>query len=111
MHVLEFLARHNAEHPCRIHRVTSMKSLLVSLAVLAVSLLPAASAEMATSAAMQVGVAHIGGLYSFSDSDYLNEGATAALSLGARCIKMSLSLDTEKTDVSRLSLSFPVAEG
>ncbi len=43
----------------------------------------------------QLGVAHIGGRYSFSDSDYLNEGAVAAYSIGARCIKVSLSLDTD----------------
>lgn len=43
----------------------------------------------------QLGVAHIGGLYSFSDIDYLNEGAATAHSLGARCIKVSLSLDTD----------------
>lgn len=43
----------------------------------------------------QVGVAHIGGLYSFSKTDYLNEGAATAHAVGARCIKVSLSLDTE----------------
>ncbi len=43
----------------------------------------------------QLGVAHIGGLYSFTDTDYLNEGADAALSIGARCIKVNLSLDTD----------------
>ena len=32
----------------------------------------------------QLGVAHIGGLYSFSDTDYLNEGAAAAQNIGAR---------------------------
>lgn len=44
----------------------------------------------------QLGVAHIGGLYSFTETDYLNEGAAAAHAIGARCIKVSLSLDTEK---------------
>ncbi len=43
----------------------------------------------------QLGVAHIGGLYSFSEKDYLNEGAATAHALGARCIKVSLSLDTD----------------
>lgn len=43
----------------------------------------------------QLGVAHIGGVYSLSEADYLNEGAAAAESLGARCIKVSLSLDTD----------------
>ena len=43
----------------------------------------------------QLGVAHIGGLYSFSDTDYLNEGAAAARNIGARCIKVGLSLDTD----------------
>jgi hypothetical protein len=43
----------------------------------------------------QLGVAHIGGLYSFSETDYLNEGAETAHAIGARCIKVSLSLDTD----------------
>ena len=43
----------------------------------------------------QLGVAHIGGLYSFSETDYLNEGAATARAVGARCIKVSLSLDTD----------------
>ena len=43
----------------------------------------------------QLGVAHIGGLYSFSETDYLNEGAATAEAIGARCIKVSLSLDTD----------------
>ena len=41
----------------------------------------------------QLGVAHIGGRYSFSETDYLNEGAATARAIGARCIKVSLSLD------------------
>ena len=40
---------------------------------------------------MQLGVAHIGGLYSFSDTDYLNEGAAVARNIGARCIKVALA--------------------
>lgn len=43
----------------------------------------------------QLGVAHIGGRYAFSRSDYLNEGAAAAQAIGAKCIKVSLSLDTD----------------
>jgi hypothetical protein len=43
----------------------------------------------------QLGLAHVGGLYSFSKTDYLNEGAAAAHEIGARCIKVSLSLDTD----------------
>lgn len=43
----------------------------------------------------QLGVAHIGGLYSFSQTDYLNEGAATAQAIGARCLKVSLSLDTD----------------
>jgi hypothetical protein len=43
----------------------------------------------------QLGVAHIGGRYAFSEEDYLNEGAAKIRSLGARCIKVSLSLDTD----------------
>jgi hypothetical protein len=43
----------------------------------------------------QLGVAHIGGRYSFSETDYLNEGAATAYAIGARCIKVTLSLDTD----------------
>ncbi len=43
----------------------------------------------------QLGVAHIGGLYALSGNDYLNEGAAKARAIGARCIKVSLSLDTD----------------
>lgn len=43
----------------------------------------------------QLGVAHIGGLYSFSNTDFLNEGAAMAETLGAKCIKVSLTLDTD----------------
>lgn len=42
-----------------------------------------------------LGVAHIGGRYALTTSDYLNEGAAKAHALGARCIKVALSLDTE----------------
>lgn len=49
-----------------------------------------------TAPGTQLGVAHIGGFYSFSDVDYLNEGATTAYEIGARCIKVALSLDIEK---------------
>ena len=48
-----------------------------------------------SAARTQLGVAHIGGLYSFSETDYLNEGAATAHAIGARCIKVSLSLDTD----------------
>jgi hypothetical protein len=43
----------------------------------------------------QLGVAHVGGKYSFTKTDYLNEGAAMAQSFGARCIKVCLSLDTD----------------
>jgi len=43
----------------------------------------------------QLGVAHLGGGYALTQTDYLNEGAALARSLGARCLKVSLSLDTE----------------
>jgi hypothetical protein len=43
----------------------------------------------------QLGVAHLGGRYAFSSRDYLNEGGITIRSLGARCIKVSLSLDTD----------------
>jgi hypothetical protein len=46
-------------------------------------------------AGTQLGVAHIGGLYSFSEVDYLNEGAATAQAIGARCLKVALSLDSD----------------
>ena len=52
------------------------------------------TAESATNVT-QLGVSHIGGLYSFTTTNYLNEGALAARSIGAKCIKVSLSLDTD----------------
>jgi hypothetical protein len=51
-------------------------------------------------ATTQLGVAHIGGRYAFTEVDYLNEGAEAIGSLGARCIKISLSLDTDNPSPS-----------
>ena len=51
-------------------------------------------AAAADPAGLQLGIAHIGGLYSLTDQDYLNEGAAAVHAIGARCIKVSLSLDT-----------------
>ena len=68
-----------------------LRRLLLSL-LLAFPLL---SLAQEPSAKTQLGVAHIGGLYAFSETDYLNEGAATARSLGARCIKVSLSLDTD----------------
>lgn len=69
------------------------KSVLIGL----ILSLPALARAQATSPPpqTQLGVAHIGGLYSFSESDYLNEGAAAAQALGAKCLKVSLSLDTD----------------
>jgi hypothetical protein len=61
--------------------------------ILIVSLVLAQSLQV--NAETQLGVAHIGGLYSFSETDYLNEGAATARAVGARCIKVSLSLDTD----------------
>jgi len=54
-----------------------------------------APAEAPPARGTQLGVAHIGGLYAFTETDYLNEGAAAARAIGARCIKVSLSLDTD----------------
>lgn len=69
------------------------KSILIGL----ILSLPALAQSQATSPPprTQLGVAHIGGLYSFSETDYLNEGAAAAQAIGARCLKVSLSLDTD----------------
>lgn len=57
--------------------------------------LPAWGAASNSAAETQLGVAHIGGLYSFTNTDYLNEGAAEAAAIGARCLKVSFSLDTE----------------
>lgn len=57
--------------------------------------LPVLAQAAVPPAQTQLGVAHIGGLYSFSKTDYLNEGAATARAIGARCIKVSLSLDTD----------------
>jgi hypothetical protein len=51
-------------------------------------------------AATQLGVAHIGGRYAFTEKDFLIEGAEAVRSLGARCLKISLSLDTDNPSPS-----------
>jgi len=62
--------------------------------------------------ATQLGIAHIGGLYSFSDTDYLNEGAAEVHNLGARCIKVTLSLDTDNPSPKLYALNsrWPSAE-
>ena len=57
--------------------------------------LPALSLAVDPPVKTQLGVAHIGGLYSFSETDYLNEGAATARAMGARCLKVSLSLDID----------------
>lgn len=67
-----------------------LKSLLVFFACF----LAGAAAEE-TAPRTILGVAHIGGRYSFSEKDYLNEGAEVAQTLGARCLKVCLSLDSE----------------
>ena len=46
-------------------------------------------------AATQLGVAHIGAGYAFTAAGVLHEGAVTIRGLGARCIKVGLSLDTE----------------
>lgn len=61
--------------------------------MVAVALVPVLASQ--ARAGTQLGVAHIGGLYSFSEVDYLNEGAATAHDIGARCIKVGLSLDTD----------------
>jgi hypothetical protein len=58
------------------------------------------SAEPGPAFRTQLGIAHIGGLYSFSETDYLNEGANTALTIGAKCVKVSLSLDTDNPSPS-----------
>lgn len=67
--------------------------LAVVAAVLALLVFPTRPSSAADT---QLGVAHIGGGYSFSHDDYLNEGAAVAESIGSRCIKVALALDDEK---------------
>lgn len=74
-----------------------LKRLLIALCLA----LPQLIAE--PTQATQLGVAHIGGLYSFSETDYLNEGADVARSMGAKCLKVSLSLDSDKPSPSLYS--------
>lgn len=66
---------------------------LSSAFLIAVALLQGLTSQ--GEAGTQLGVAHIGGLYSFSGVDYLNEGAATAHAIGARCLKVGLSLDTD----------------
>jgi hypothetical protein len=66
-----------------------------SLGILISLLIPASAQESRPVSRTQLGIAHIGGLYSFSETDYLNEGAATARTIGAKCIKVSLSLDTD----------------
>lgn len=71
--------------------VTSATSGVAMTMVAGADLAPTVEQPSAT----VVGVAHIGGLYAFSQKDHLNEGADAVLGLGVKCIKVSLSLDAE----------------
>jgi heme-degrading monooxygenase HmoA len=41
----------------------------------------------------ELGITHIAGNYAFTDHDFLNEGAIACREIGARCIKVALSLE------------------
>lgn len=70
-----------------------MRGLAVALA--AAAALSIGRAPRESRAETVLGVAHIGGRYAFSAQDHLNEGASTIRSLGARCIKVSLSLDTD----------------
>lgn len=71
----------------------------IGTAMIAVGMTLLAKGEPVPSAGQSappvVGVAHIGGLYGFSQKDYLNEGADELLGMGVKCIKVSLSLSTE----------------
>jgi len=70
-------------------RLAFTLGILISLSI------PSPAQQPALAPRTQLGVAHIGGLYSFSQTDYLNEGAETARTIGAKCIKVSLSLDTD----------------
>ena len=54
--------------------------------------LPAKAAEMRD----VLGSAHVGGRYSFTDQDFLNEGADRLLELGTRVIKVWFQLDASR---------------
>ena len=73
-----------------------LATLLLCLPILGLAQSPPSVSPTKT----ELGVAHIGGLYAFSETDYLNEGAAAAHSIGARCIKVCLSLDTDNPSPS-----------
>lgn len=68
----------------------------VSLRLMCGTTLAAILIVFPVAAETQLGVAHIGGGYAFTHADFLNEGAAFAESLGSRCIKVALALDTEK---------------
>lgn len=78
---------------CLSSRKTGCRWRVLGRLIVTAMLIDYASASAATPD-LQLGIAHVGGLYSLTDQDYLNEGAAAVRDIGARCIKVSLTLDT-----------------
>ena len=55
-----------------------------------------ATISLAQGQPLQIGVAHASGKYHHTSKHYLDEGADVIQELGAKCIKVYLTLDTEK---------------
>jgi hypothetical protein len=66
------------------------------LAAVAMVLALAASAAPAAEMRDVLGAAHVGGKYSFTEEDFLNEGADRLLELGTRVIKIWFQLDASR---------------
>lgn len=69
-----------------------MKILLGTLCIAGFAALPAAESAKSTT----IGVAHVAGLYHFTGQHFLDEGAAEIEKLGAKCIKVYLTLDTDR---------------
>ncbi len=59
-------------------------------------LLPLLLATLAQAQPLQIGVAHVSGTYHLTSQHYLDEGAEDIAQLGAKCIKVYLTLDTDR---------------
>ncbi len=75
-------------------RFTTVRMRLAALALLSVAL--GAAPALAAANRDVIGSSHIAGRYSFTQQDYLNEGADQLLTLGTRVIKVWLSFEPRK---------------
>lgn len=75
-------------------RAARVRRLRLAVIALAWALMGPGNAR-AAAGDTQFGVAHVGARYGFTETDALNEGAEVIEDLGARCIKVCLSLDTD----------------